>query len=106
MHDKLINTNERDIRLNATIWIWSLSAPLFFICIPIIALTETGIIVPFFVLGSTVISTISVWLLYGRSVNLINSEVKQLQNRIENLEAIAGHGHLDSEFKILESKEM
>lgn len=103
MHDKPIDKSERDIRLKATMWIWSLSIPLFSICIPIIALTETGIIAPFLVLGSVVLGTASIWLFYSRSVNLIHLEVEQLQSRVANLEVIASHDELDSKFKALET---
>ncbi len=102
MNSNQVTTDERDVRLKGTIWVWSLSIPLFLLCIPIIALTDTGVLVPLFVLGSAATATASIWFFYEKSAGSISSEVKALQDRIANLETIAGHDEFDSRFKALE----
>ncbi len=80
---------KKDIRLVATIWIWVLSIFLLLACVPILALTENGIWLPFAVLISVAISTASIWF-FGNSKNLENDQkFKTLQTRVDNLEAIA-----------------
>lgn len=86
------------VPLQATIWIWSLSIPLFLLCIPILTLTETGILLPLLVLISVVTGTASIWFFYGKSNHRIDFEVKQLQTRIEDLETIAGYDKLERNF--------
>jgi hypothetical protein len=99
---EVLNTKEKDVRLKATIWMWGLSVPLFFACVPIIALSAMGILLPLFVLIALTIGTTSVWFFYSKSMNAMSLEIKQLQERIVNLETIAIHEGLDDKFRALQ----
>lgn len=95
-----ISTNIKpDIRLQTTIWIWGLSIPILCACVPIVAITDTGITLPVLVLLAVALGTSSVWYLASHQPNsqgLI--QLKQITDRIEILEAIASHDRLDDHF--------
>lgn len=101
-NQEIIDSKEKDIRLKATIWMWGLSVPLFFACVPIIALSAMGILLPLFVLITLALGTASVWFFYGKSMNAVSLEIKQLHERIVDLETIASHEGLDGKFRALE----
>jgi hypothetical protein len=98
----ILDGKEKDIRVKATIWMWGLSVPLFFACVPIIALSAMGILLPLFVLIALAMGTASVWFFYGKSMDALSLEIKQLQERIVDLETIASHEGLDGKFRALE----
>jgi hypothetical protein len=91
-----ISTNLKpDIRLQTTIWIWGLSIPLLCACVPIVAITDTGITLPVLVLIAVAVGTSSVWYLANHQPNSKEpTELKQITDRIEILEAIASHDRL------------
>ncbi|CAD5960702.1 hypothetical protein [Planktothrix agardhii] len=94
-----LNSGEknRDIRLKATIWIWGLSIVLLLACVPALALTDQGILLPLAVLLATAISTASIWI-FGSSNKIDNDkELQKLINRVDNLEAIADIINFDQE---------
>jgi hypothetical protein len=98
-NEQISNNLKADIRLQTTLWIWGLSIPLLCACLPIIAITDTGITLPVLVLLAAAIATISVWYLasYQPSSEQL-TELKQLTDRIEILEAIASHDRSDDRF--------
>lgn len=100
--NNILDRDEKDIPLRATIWMWGLSTPLFFACIPIIALTSIGILLPLALLVALMIGTTSVWFFHSQSMTTAKLELKQLQERIVNLETIASHEELDGKFIALE----
>ncbi|MFM6190301.1 hypothetical protein [Planktothrix sp.] len=84
-----VSEKNRDIRLKATIWIWGLSIVLLLACVPALALTDQGILLPLAVLVATVISTASIWI-FGNSKSVDNDlELQNLKTRVSNLEVIA-----------------
>jgi hypothetical protein len=90
---------KRDIRLQTTMWIWGLSIPLLCACVPIVAITETGITLPALVLLAVAIGTSSVWYLASYQLSSKKlTELKQITDRVEVLEAIASHDRLDDRF--------
>jgi hypothetical protein len=91
----------RDPRLKATIFVWILSIPLILACVPIVALTENGLLLPMAVLITVGISTVSIWL-FGRQKNIdCDQEMQQLETRVANLETIADI--IDFEKRILKN---
>lgn len=103
MNTQIPENITKDIRYRTTIWIWSLSIPLLCACVPIIAISDIGIILPLCVLSTVVLATASVWYFAGKPIKS-SEEIEQLKERIQNLEYIATHDQLDSNFKILETK--
>lgn len=103
MNDLIDTANEQisanlkpDIRLQTTIWIWGLSIPLLCACVPIVAITDTGITLPVLVLLAVAVGTSSVWYLASHQPNSQGlTQLKQITDRIEILEAIASHDRLD-----------
>jgi hypothetical protein len=93
---------DRDIRLKATIWIWVLSIALLFGCVPIVALTAAGILLPFFVLLVLAIGTASIWLSSNNISNATKQQIEQLQARTSELETIVCREDIDKKFISLE----
>jgi hypothetical protein len=93
---QISNHLKPDIRLQTTLWIWGLSIPLLCACVPIVAITDTGITLPVLVLLAVAIATSSVWYLasYQPSPKQL-TDLKQITDRIEILEAIASHDRSD-----------
>lgn len=87
---------KNDIRLAATKWIWSLSVFGLLACVPIIALLENYTILPLAIIFAATVSTVSVWIFVKPTNLLEETEVKQLQERVSNLEEIICRGDLDS----------
>lgn len=101
------NKFERDIRLAATSKIWSYATGMLAICIPLVGITRSPIL-PLAVITGAAAGTYVVW----RSDNqprspLLTSSVKELEQRVANLETIISTQELDLEHKIkrLNSKE-
>ena len=97
-----ISNKEKDVRLQATIWMWGLSIPLFCCCVPIIALTTMGILLPIFVLTALAIGTASIWFFSSNLSSAVKVEIKQLQERVIDLEAIVSHDEINKKFESLQ----
>ena len=98
-NEQLSHHLKPDIRLQTTIWIWGLAIPLLCACLPIVAITDTGITLPVLVLLAVALGTSSVWYLASHQPNSRElTELKQITDRIEILEAIASHDRLDDRF--------
>jgi hypothetical protein len=93
---------DRDIRLQATIWMWTLSIPLFFGCVPLCALSAIGILLPIFVLLALAIGTASIWFFSNDMPTAITQQIEQLQARTSELEAIVCQEDIDKKFAALE----
>jgi hypothetical protein len=93
---------DRDIRLQATIWIWALSIPLFFGCVPICALSAVGILLPIFVLLALAIGTASIWFFSNNVPSAMKQQIEQLQARTSELETIVCQEDIDKKFVSLE----
>ena len=80
-----------DPRVKATSTIWSLAIGMFGICIPLVAITESGILLPLIVILGAGGGTAAVWLSpYKRQQQQTHLEqtVKALEERVMNLEVI------------------
>lgn len=92
---------DRDIRLQATIWIWALSIPLFFGCVPLCALSAVGILLPIFVLLALAIGTASIWFFSNNVPTAMKQQIEELQARTSELEAIVCQEDIDKKFAAL-----
>lgn len=91
---------QKDFRVIATICIWVSSIFLLLACVPILALTENGILLPLTLLIAVATGTVAIWC-FGKPKSSENDKnLQALQSRIENLEAIAGI--MDFDKKLIE----
>ena len=91
LSDKKSSKKSKDIRLAATEKIWSLAIGMFAICIPLSSATNSGAILPITVLVGTTLGTASVWRAdpeKSTNSSQASEKIKQLEERIANLEII------------------
>jgi hypothetical protein len=86
-----------DPRTKVTYVIWGFATGMFALCIPLAALTRGSVIIPAAVALGAGASTIAVWRSDRYSKQRLEAEqnVRSLEERIANLEAIASHAELD-----------
>ena len=84
-------STERDPRVRATAAIWGCAIGMFGICIPLTAITNSGVILPLLVMLGAGGGTAAVWLAPDKrqqaEINLAQT-VKALEERVMNLETI------------------
>jgi hypothetical protein len=102
--------SERNIRVAATSKIWTFATGMLAICIPLVAITRSGPILPLAVITGAAAGTYVVWRdseNQSRNNPLLTSNMKELEQRIANLEMIVSHQELELDHKIkqLESKD-
>lgn len=99
---------ERDPRVRATAAIWGISIGMFGICIPLVAITNTGLLLPVLVLLGASASTSAIWLAarppQSENKQQLNQTVAQLEERVRNLEAICSSADWDLQQSILPDK--
>lgn len=93
------NKIEKDIRVAATAKIWAFATGMLAICIPLSSVTKSGPILPLAAIAGAATGTYFVWRDTERH-KLANSEAKQLEQRIANLETIVSDRELELERKI------
>lgn len=97
MKNTIAINKERDVRVRATACMWVSAVPLLYACVPIVKVTSIGILCPLVLLIALTIGTASVWFCHGKLINAERFELKQLQDRIANLEDIVvNHEDLDN----------
>lgn len=82
---------KKDPKVLATEAIWGISIGLFGICIPLVAITESGLILPLVVALSAGGGTAAVWLAPDKrqlEEADLAKEIKGLEQRVMNLETI------------------
>lgn len=83
--------NEKNPKVRATETIWSLAVGMFAICIPLVAITESGVILPLLVSLGAGGGTAAVWLAPDKrqqeEASLVQT-VEALEERVINLETI------------------
>ncbi|MBE9067405.1 hypothetical protein IQ260_12135 [Leptolyngbya cf. ectocarpi LEGE 11479] len=82
---------EEDPKVRATGTIWGCAIGMLGVCIPIVAITESGILLPFLVVLGAAGGTASVWLTsdkHRREDVQLAQTVKSLEERLINLETI------------------
>lgn len=102
---------ERDIRVASTSRIWGFATAMLVICIPLVAITgRSGAILPLAVIAGAAIGTVAVW--HGsnnqsKTSPLLTNSIKDLEQRMANIEIICSSQELDFQSKIkqLESRD-
>ena len=99
---------ERDPRVRATAAIWGISIGMFGICIPLVAITNTGLLLPVLVLLGASVSTSAIWLAtrppQSENKQQLNQTVARLEERVRNLEAICSSADWNLQQPILLNK--
>ena len=84
-------STEKNPKVQATEAIWGFTAGLFGICIPLVAITESGVILPVLVALSAGGGTAAVWFAPDKRQKeevALTQTVKALEQRVMNLETI------------------
>jgi len=84
-------SSDRDPRVRATATIWTYAVALLGVCIPLVSITNSGLILPFLVIFSAGSGTIAIWISSNRrqpKESALAQEVKRLEERVMNLETI------------------
>lgn len=109
-HLKIHSKKLRKVQLATTLGVWIIATGMLALCIPLLTITKSGIILPLTVILGASIVTITVW----RSSNLqtinsitLSNSMKQLEQRVTNLEVICSNEELSFQDKLkqLESKD-
>lgn len=99
---------EKDIRAAATSKIWGFATGMLAICIPLTAVTRSGAILPIVVISGATVGTVAVWRKSNNQSRnpLLTNSIKELEQRVANLETICSSQELDLQSKIkhLDSK--
>ena len=101
---------DKDIRVAATSKIWAFATGMLAICIPLTAVTRSGAILPIVVISGATVGTVAVWRRsdnQSRNSPLLTNSIKELEQRVANLEIICSSQELDLQNKIkqLESRD-
>lgn len=81
-------SSPKDARVQTTSAIWGISVGMLAVCIPLVALTESGLLLPILVLIAAAGSTATVWLSPQSRPQLKGQTLEQLEERIRSLETI------------------
>ena len=95
--------SQRDIRVAATSRIWGYATGMLVICIPLASVTRSGAILPLAVISGATVGSLAVW--RGSNNQSKNSppltnSIKELEQRVANLEIICSSQELDLQNKI------
>ncbi len=87
--------NQRSTESNRKVWatavIWGCTVGMLGICIPLVALTKSGVILPLLVMLGAAGGTVAVWVSPDKrqqEETRLAQTVKALEGRVENLETI------------------
>jgi hypothetical protein len=84
-------STESDPRVRATAAIWGCAIGLFGVCIPLVAITKSGVLLPLLVMLSAGGGTVAVWVAPDKrqqEERQLTQTVKALEERVINLETI------------------
>ena len=99
------NTTERNgIKVVANAIIWSFATGIMAICIPLVAISRSGIILPLAVILGASASTVAIWRSDNQKAVESSSNLQQMEQRIRDLETICSRENFDvqKKFKKLE----
>lgn len=97
-------------KIATTAIIWGFATGMLAICIPLVAITESGPLLPLAVILGASGGTLAVWRSFQResaTVSQLKSTMKQLNERVITLEAICSSNELEIQqrFQELEPKD-
>ncbi|MDJ0772287.1 MAG: hypothetical protein QNJ49_02505 [Mastigocoleus sp. MO_167.B18] len=84
-------STKKNLKVRATSTIWGYAVGMLGVCIPLVAITESGIILPLLVILGTGAGTVAVWFAPDRKQveeGDLTQAVKALEERVINLETI------------------
>lgn len=98
------------LRVVATLGIWGIATGMLAVCIPLTAITKSGVILPLAVISGAAVGTVAVWRGADKqSINnrTVENNVKSLDQRVANLELIFSNEYLiySDNFKHRNSKD-
>lgn len=100
-HLKQDSRDTSDPRSKATFAIWGFATGMFALCIPLVAITRSAVIVPAAIAVGAGAGTVAVWRSDRRAQSRLEEQnVRLLEERIANLEAIASHTELDIQHQL------
>ena len=86
-------TNQKNIKVEATLIIWGCTTGIMAICIPLVSASNIGAILPLAVIIGASASTISVWISDSQEYSKKSNNLRQIEQRIINLETICTQEH-------------
>lgn len=100
---------ESDIRVAATSKIWTIATGMLALCIPLVAITKSGAILPLAVISGAAVGTVAVWRGSDNQSRspLLTKSINKLEQRVANLEIICSNQELDLQHRLnqLDSKD-
>jgi hypothetical protein len=91
--------HEQDPRVRATAAIWGIAVGMLGVCIPLVAVTSSGLILPVLVIAGASLSSAAIWLssskVQTRNQSLSHQTFEALEERVRNLEAICSAADWD-----------
>lgn len=97
---KIAEKNKNGIKIATTSIIWAFSTGMMAICIPLVAISRTGIILPLAVILGASISTVSVWRNGNHKAVELANDLQQIEQRIRNLETICSSEDFDFNYQL------
>ena len=82
-------TGKNGAKVAATAIIWSLATGIMAICIPLIKISESGVILPLTVIVGVSISTVAIWLSGNQKSLELSNNFQKIEERVRDLEAIS-----------------
>lgn len=88
------HSNSQTSKVVATAFIWGFTTGMLAICIPLAAVTESGVILPLAVILGASVSTVAIWQAARedrRKTMQVANQIEDLNQRLESLEVICSH---------------
>ncbi len=79
-------TANNGAKVGATAIIWSLATGIMALCIPLVKISQGGVMLPLAVIVGVSISTVAIWLSGNQKANISSKEIQQIEQRIRDLE--------------------
>jgi hypothetical protein len=79
----------------ATGLIWGFATGMLALCIPLVSLTRGNLILPLGVITGASVGTVAIWRNGNRASASSSATTRSLEERVANLEIIAGKGEID-----------
>ena len=83
------------IKVGTTAIIWGFATGMMAICIPLVAMSRSGIILPLAVILGASTSTVAVWRSGNQKVVELSNNFQQIEQRVRDLETICSSDDFD-----------